>query len=305
MTSELPVIRIGTRASKLALAQAETVCGLLMARHPDQRFELAPMTTTGDRITDRTLADIGGKGLFAKELDEALLAGEIHLAVHSAKDLESFLRKEIIIIATLEREDNSDVFIGAAARRFSDLTHGATLGTASARRTAQALALRPDLRIVPLRGNVPTRIEKIRSGEAEGTFLALAGLRRLGLEAEATETLSRKDFLPAACQGVIAITCRAEDEAIQALLAPLNHAESFAAATAERALLATLDGSCRTPIAAWAREEDGAFRLSGALYAPDGSAHYTAERTGLAADAQAMGEDAGAELKTLGGHLLP
>ena len=304
MTSELPVIRIGTRASKLALAQAETVRDMLSARYPEQRFELTPMTTTGDRITDRTLAEIGGKGLFAKELDEALTEGHIHIAVHSAKDLESFLNKNIDIVSVLERENNSDVFIGASARRFGDLPRGALLGTSSARRAAQALYLRPDLRITPLRGNVPTRIEKIKRAETEGTFLALAGLKRLGLEAEATEILNKRDFLPAACQGIIAITCRTEDAAMQALLAPLNHAATFAAATAERALLATLDGSCRTPIAAWAREENGAFLLSGALYAPDGSAQYTVEHLGSATDAQAMGKDAGAELKTLGGHLL-
>lgn len=301
----LPLIRIGTRASKLALAQAEMVQHALSVCHPHTRFELAPMLTTGDRVTDRALAEIGGKGLFAKELDEALLRGNIHLCVHSAKDMESIIHSEIEFVAALPREDNRDVFISASGTAFHHLPQGAVLGTASVRRAAQALMQRPDLRICILRGNVPTRIEKIRRAEADGTFLALAGLKRLGLEAQATEILDRVHFLPAACQGIIGLTCRKDDEATRRLLTPLNHSETFAAATAERAVLAALDGSCRTPIAAWARVEEDRLKLSAALYALDGREHYSVERTGSITDADALGQSAGEELLSLGRHLLP
>lgn len=310
MTQEFPqVIRIGTRKSKLALAQAEMVRGLLAAHWPELaqegRLELAPMITTGDRITDRTLADIGGKGLFAKELDEALLSGEIHLAVHSSKDMESFLPNGLSLAATLEREDNSDAFLSASGRGFMALPAGAHIGTASVRRAAQLLTIRKDIQITPLRGNVPTRIEKLKAGEVDGTFLALAGLKRLGLAAEATEICDRELFLPAAGQGAIGIVCCTDDSNTQTLLAPLNHTETLDAVIAERAMLATLDGSCRTPIAAWARREGDMLHLTGALYALDGSESYRVERRGAAQDAAAMGKDAGAELRALGGHLLP
>lgn len=310
MTQEFPeVIRIGTRKSKLALAQAETVRAHLLACWPELaapgRLELAPMLTTGDRITDRPLSEIGGKGLFAKELDDALINNKIELAVHSTKDIESLLPNGISLISTLEREDNRDAFISASGTGFAGMPEGARIGTVSVRRAAQALIQRPDITIATLRGNVPTRLEKVAFGEVDGAFLALAGLKRLGLEAEVTEICARDTFLPAACQGIIGITCRTEDAAIRHLLAPLNHAETFTAALAERALLATLDGSCRTPIAAWARLENGVLRLSGGLYAPDGSEHFLTERSSAPVDAEAMGRDAGEELKARGGHLLP
>lgn len=310
MAQEFPhCIRIGTRKSKLALAQAETVRGRLAARWPELaaegRLELVPVMTTGDRITDRSLADIGGKGLFAKELDEALLSGDIHFAVHSVKDMESFISSEISLVSTLEREDNRDAFLSRSGMGFMALQAGSRVGTASVRRAAQLLAVRSDLHMVPLRGNVPTRIEKLKSGEVDGMFLALAGLRRLGLEAEATAICDRDLFLPAAGQGAIGIVCRSGDSAMHALLAPLNHAETYHAVTAERTMLAVLDGSCHTPIAAWARMEGDALRLSGAIYAADGSECRRAERRGSPQDATALGRDAGEELRAIGGHLLP
>ncbi len=299
-----PVIRIGTRQSKLALAQAHSVRKALLAQHPALECVLVPMTTTGDRITDRTLADIGGKGLFAKELDEALRRGDIDLAVHSAKDLESFLSSDISFISCTEREDNRDVFVAHDHCAFSELPYGARIGTSSVRRAAQALRKRPDLHVGLLRGNVPTRLEKIASGEADGTFLALAGLKRLEIPYASYDVLPHEQFLPAACQGIIGITCRTADVTTRTLLAPINHAPTYTAAQAERALLAALDGSCRTPIAAWARLEEGALRLSGALYAADGSETFTVERIGNAADAARLGQDAGEELKARGRHVL-
>ncbi len=308
MQQDMPdVIRIGTRKSKLALTQATMVRDLLIAQWPDlaARIELAPMLTTGDRITDRPLAEVGGKGLFAKELDEALLSGQIHLAVHSAKDMESFLPKELRIIAALEREDNADALVSSCGRGFLALPAGSVIGTASVRRAAQALVLRKDLTIEPLRGNVPTRIDKVGSGVVDATFLALAGLRRLQLEHVVTEHCDREHFLPAAGQGIISIVCREDTPAIHALLSPLNHLPSFHALMAERAVLAVLDGSCRTPIAAWARIETDTLHLQSAIYAPDGSEMYRAHRQTPLADASIAGRDAGEELRKCGGHLLP
>lgn len=307
MSIALPeVIRIGTRQSKLALAQTAQACAALRPHLPAGcHLETVPMLTTGDRITDRPLADIGGKGLFAKELDEALLLGQIDMAVHSMKDIESFINSNISISSVLIRENNCDAMTSFCHASFAQLPPGARLGTSSVRRAAQALAWRPDLTILPLRGNVPTRLRKLEEGEADAALLAVAGLKRLGLEDRITETLEREHFLPAACQGIIGITSRRDDAGMHALLAQINHAETFTASLAERALLATLDGSCRTPIAAWARMEGGQLRLTGALYAPDGSTHYRAERQGSPDEAPQLGTDAGEELKHRGAHLLP
>lgn len=308
MPQDLPeIIRIGTRKSKLALTQATMVHDLLVAQWPElaARIELAPMLTTGDRITDRPLAEVGGKGLFAKELDEALLSGHIHLAVHSAKDMESFLPKDLNIIATLEREDNTDAFVSTSGAGFMALPAGAVVGTASVRRAAQALVLRKDIAIHSLRGNVPTRIEKVTTGVVDATFLALAGLKRLGLAHVVTERCDREHFLPAAGQGIISIVCREDTPAIHALLSPLNHLPSFHALMAERAVLAVLDGSCRTPIAAWARMDGDALHLTSAVYAQDGAEMYLTERHAPLTDAANAGRDAGQELRRRGGHLLP
>ena len=282
MTSRARV-RIGTRGSPLALIQAEEVRRRLAAAWPDlaapDAIAIVPIKTSGDRIQDRTLADAGGKGLFTKEIEEALLAGTIDIAVHSMKDMPTWLPDGLTIDCLLPREDPRDALIGPA-RRIADLAPGAIVGTSSLRRQAQVLALRPDLRIVALRGNVETRLRKIAAGEADATLLALAGLRRLGMEHRASAVLPTQEMLPAVAQGAIGIECR----------------------KAERALLARLDGSCRTPIAALAVLEGAStMRLEALIATPDGKRVLRAQRTGAAADATSLGDDAGRELRRNGG----
>jgi hydroxymethylbilane synthase len=297
------LIRIGTRGSPLALAQAEEVRRRLAAAWPALAEALAvvPIKTTGDRIQDRTLAEAGGKGLFTKEIEEALLARTIDVAVHSMKDMPTWLPDGLAIACLLPREDPRDVLIAASAVRIADLPKGAVVGTASLRRQAQILALRPDLKVVPLRGNVETRLRKIAAGEAEATLLALAGLKRLGLESRARAVLGVDEMLPAVAQGAIGIECRRDDTRVLDALAPLNDARTATEVAAERALLARLDGSCRTPIAALARLDGDALRLDALIATPDGTRVLRAARAGAAADAARLGDDAGAELRRAGG----
>lgn len=288
-------LRIGTRKSPLALAQAEEIRTLLTREHPELTVELAPMTTTGDQITDRTLSDIGGKGLFTKEIEEALLENRIDIAVHSAKDMQTVLPQGLMLACVPKREDVRDVLIGAESLKA--LPEGATLGTASLRRGAQALLLRPDLKLVPLRGNVQTRLRKIEAGEANATLLALAGLKRLNMQPLPGVPIPIETMLPATAQAAIGIECRVDDAHVRALLAPLNHAESFIAVAAERAFLRKLDGSCRTPIAAYATVTNDMLHLRGALFSADGKQAWKVERSGPAHEAEALGEAAGAVLK--------
>jgi hydroxymethylbilane synthase len=308
-----PHLRIGTRGSPLALAQSEETRRRLAAADPSldpaRDIEIVVIRTTGDVILDRTLADVGGKGLFTKEIDEALLASEIDLAVHSAKDLPTLLPDGICLAAVLPREDVRDVLIATAARGLGDLALGAVVGSASLRRQAQLLARRPDLRVIPLRGNVHTRISKVERGEVAATLLALAGLRRLGLtQGTATingafHVLSVEEMLPAVGQGAIAVACRRNDEAMRARLMALNDEASAQAVAAERAMLTVLDGSCRTPIGGYAEVDVAAGRLSlrGLIARPDGSQVLTTSRSGLPADAERLGSDAGEELRQRGG----
>ncbi len=295
-------LRIGTRRSPLALAQSEIVRARLTALHPGIEIEIETIRTSGDRFIDRDLSEIGGKGLFTKEIEEALIAGRVDIAVHSMKDVPTWLPDGLGIFCLLEREDPRDVFISALASGLGGLDPGATVGTASLRRKAQILNLRPDLVVVPLRGNVHTRIEKIKRGEADATLLALAGLRRLGIAEGAGTVLETDEMLPAVGQGAIGIECRAEDARVRELITPLNHAPTLARVTAERAALAALDGSCRTPIAALA-EFDGAgsLALKVLIAKPDGSALFDTRRRGPAAEAEAMGKDAGRELRNTAG----
>ncbi len=274
-------LRIGTRKSPLALAQAKLFAALLPVES-----ELVPMTTSGDEAKDQSLIELGGKGLFTKELEEALLEVRIDIAVHSAKDMQTTLPKGLILACVPEREDPRDVLIGA-------LPQGAVLGTSSLRRAAQMLHSRPDLKVVPLRGNVQTRIQKIERGEAHATLLALAGLKRLGMDIGTPLPLD--EIVPAAGQGALGIECRENDAKTRTLLEPLNHAPTFAAVTAERALLHALDGSCRTPIAALG-EGGHELRLRAMLLAPDGSQCWRVDMQGTAADAEALGREAGARL---------
>ncbi len=297
MTGDRP-LRFGSRGSPLALVQAETAADRYAACHPGQpRPEIVSVRTTGDRIQDRPLAEVGGKGLFAKELEEALLAGTIDAAVHSLKDMETQLPAGLIIAACLPREDPRDVLICDAAASIEALPQGARIGTSSVRRAAQLLALRPDLAIVPLRGNVGTRLRKIADGEADATLLAAAGLARLGIEPPGATPIDTDILLPAAGQGTVAIECRADDAPVRAALARLNDRDAMTAAEAERAALAQLDGSCRTPIGALATIEAGMVDLRVLVAALDGSRIFRARRTGGADEAYALGADAGAALR--------
>lgn len=298
-------LKIGTRASPLALAQSRQIAQALAEAHgweppPGEDggpVELVRITTTGDRVRDRSLAAIGGKGLFTKEIEQALLDGAVDLAVHSLKDMPSELPPGLVIAAVIEREDPRDAFVGGAAPRLAELPKGAAVGTGSPRRRAQLLALRPDLHVTDLRGNVHTRLERVRSGALDGTLLALAGLRRLGLEGEATEIMPPENMLPAVGQGVICVETRADDGKTRALLELIHHAPTAVAVAAERAFLARLDGSCRTPIAGLAEARGGEVRLRGAVYAPDGRRVFTAARSGAAADAERLGREAADEIR--------
>jgi hydroxymethylbilane synthase len=298
-------LRIGTRGSPLALAQTETVRVRLAQVEPALNeealneagaVEIVVIRTTGDKVLDRPLADIGGKGLFSKEIDEAMLAGRIDLAVHSVKDLPTWLPDGIVLAAVLPREDPRDVLIAPVAH-LAELPAGAVVGTASLRRQAQVLACRPDLRVVALRGNVHTRLRKVTDGEVTATLLARAGLKRLGLDGTGV-VLSEDEMLPAVGQGAIGVTCRAGDERARALLARIDDAAAAVEIATERAMLAALDGSCRTPIGGLARAgAGGALRLRGLVAKPDGSVLLAGRREGAVGDAVAIGDDLGRDLR--------
>ncbi len=293
-----PPLRIGTRGSPLALAQTHIARAGLAKAHgvTEGHFAIEIIRTSGDAIQDRPLSEAGGKGLFTKELDAALIAGAIDLAVHSAKDLPTHLPSEIIIAGYLPREDARDAWCGRGGATLEALPAGAVVGTASLRRAAQVRRRRPDVTITLLRGNVETRLRKVERGEIDGALLALAGLRRLGLEAHATAILTLDEFLPAAGQGAIALACRAGDAGTRALLAPILDAATGVALAAERAFLSVLDGSCRTPIAAHARLEGGELVFHGEVLRADGGEVFTARRRGAAVDAALLGDGAGHEI---------
>jgi hydroxymethylbilane synthase len=297
------LLRIGTRGSPLALAQANEIRGRLAAVHAISvdRINVDVIRTTGDAIRDRPLAEAGGKGLFTKEIDEALLAGVIDLGVHSAKDLPTTLPPGLVIAAVPPREDARDVFISLKAKTLRDLPSGAIVGTASLRRQALVKGLRPDLMVVNLRGNVETRLRKVEQGAVDATVLALAGLRRLGLAEKATAVLSIDEFLPAVGQGCLAVVARADDMRVLARTAPLNDMTSAQVLAAERAFLAVLDGSCRTPIAGHAAITADRLHFQGLIAKPDGSRQLRVEREGPARDAVLLGTQAGRELKAQAG----
>lgn len=303
LTTTTSILRIGSRGSPLALAQAREVQGRLAAAGglDAERIEIKVIRTTGDRIQDRPLSEAGGKGLFTKEIEEALLSNAIDLAVHSTKDMTTVLPPGLVLTAFLPREDARDAFISRKAASLQQLPPGAVIGTASLRRQALVKRLRPDLAVVPLRGNVETRLRKIEAGEADATLLAAAGLKRLGLLAAATAILDLDDFLPAVGQGAIGIETRADDGATRALVAKIGDADTSTAVAAERAFLTVLDGSCRTPIAGHARVDRGVVRFRGMIVKPDGSVAFEALREGPAAQAAALGADAGRELKARAG----
>jgi hydroxymethylbilane synthase len=292
-------LKIGTRGSPLALAQTRQTRALLAAAHglAEEAIEIVVIKTTGDMIQDRALSESGGKGLFTKELDSAMLEGAIDIAVHSSKDLPTVLPDGIVAAGYLPREDVRDALICKSARSLRDLPKGAKLGTASLRRGAQARRLRPDLEVSLLRGNVETRLRRIEEGAFDATLLALAGLKRLGLAHCAAAVLETDDFLPAVGQGAVGITARPDDAKTLSMLAPILCADTGHALAAERAFLKVLDGSCRTPIAGHAVVRDGRLRFHGQVLRPDGSEAREIVDEGAVADAAALGARAGEALR--------
>jgi hydroxymethylbilane synthase len=301
-----PVMKIGTRGSPLALIQAAQARDAIARTHglEPQAIAIVAITTTGDRERNRSLAEIGGKGLFTKEIEEALLAGAIDVAVHSMKDMPARLPDGLVMAAMLAREDPRDAFLSPVAPTLQALPRGARLGSSSVRRVAQALHLRPDLEIVPFRGNVETRLRKLGEGVAAATFLAQAGLNRLGLGHEATAIMSVEEMLPALAQGAVGLETRAGDDVIRDLVAAVNNQATAVTVAAERGFLAALDGSCRTPIAGLAVIEGERVRFRGAALTPDGRQVFEAVREGPLGEAAALGADAGREVHRLGGALI-
>ena len=292
------LLKIGTRGSPLALAQAYEARRLLAAANgcDESRFEIVVIRTTGDMIQDRPLSEAGGKGLFTKEIDAALLSGAIDAAVHSSKDLPTAMPEGVVIAGYLQREDVRDALVSVRADSIAALPPGATLGTASLRRQAQVRRLRPDIQAVLLRGNVETRLRKAEAGEVAATVLAYAGLKRLGLAHRATAVLDIDAFLPAVGQGAIALTARAGDAATDLALGRIVDADTGHALAAERAFLAILDGSCRTPIAGHARVASGLIRFRGMVLRADGSQIFEVEMSGEAGDSERLGAEAGRDL---------
>lgn len=298
MQSPKPFARIGTRGSPLALAQARLVRQRLTQAHglAESDIEIEVFSTGGDRsqAENTTLSDIGGKGVFTKEIDEALLAGRIDIGVHSSKDVATGLPQDMVLAAFLEREDVRDAFISVSVKDIDSLPEGARFGTSSIRRAAQALRLRPDLRIVPFRGNVHTRLQKLLDGVADATLLALAGLKRLDEAHRATAILDPDQFMPAPAQGAIGIAIRAGDDRLAEIVAPLDHAPTNQAIAAERAMLAVLDGSCRTPVGALTHWDGEMLVLKGEILSLDGQTSFRAEVRGT--DPQALGDKVGRDL---------
>jgi len=304
---QTPRLKIGSRGSRLALAQAEETRLRLCAAHgfDPAEIEIIAITTTGDRVRDRPLSEIGGKGLFTKEIEEALLSGAIDLAVHSMKDMPAQLPEALVIAALLPREDARDALISPHCTSIRELPGACVVGSASVRRQAQLKRIRPDISVVNLRGNVETRLAKLDQGDVAATFLACAGLNRLGLSHRITAPVPEEDMLPAVAQGAIGIEIRTHDDFARELLAAINDLPTETAVACERAFLASLDGSCRTPIAGHAVIRENRLEFRGEALTLDGKMTFTASRTGALKDAARLGRDAGEEVKAKGGdHLL-
>jgi len=291
-------LRIGTRGSPLALAQAHETRDRLMAAFdlPEEAFAICVIKTTGDRVLDRPLKEIGGKGLFTREIEEEMAAGGIDIAVHSMKDMPTVQPEGLVLDCYLPREDVRDALVSTAGLALGDLPQGAVVGTSSLRRRAQLLARRPDLGIVEFRGNLQTRMRKLEDGVAEATFLAMAGLRRLGMDDVPRTPLEPGEMLPAVAQGAIGIERRADDMAAAALLEAIHDGPTGIRLAAERAFLAALDGSCETPIAGLAELDGQTVRLSGEILRPDGTEVHTESVDGPASDAAALGDALGRTL---------
>ncbi|OCP11061.1 MULTISPECIES: hydroxymethylbilane synthase [unclassified Ensifer] len=295
--------RIGTRGSPLALAQAHETRDRLAAVHglPPEMFEVVILSTKGDRITDRSLAEIGGKGLFTEEIEQQLLSAELDFAVHSSKDMPTKLPDGLCLSAFLPREDVRDAFIGRTAPKLMELPEGATVGSSSLRRQALIRRLRPDINVITYRGQVETRLRKLAEGQVDATLLAYAGLKRLGMAHVPTELLDPEDFPPAPAQGAICIESRAGDRRINDLLAAIDDPRTHEAVACERGFLATLDGSCRTPIAGLATSDGTHLRFSGMILTPDGRTHHRVAIEGKSTDAEALGRKAGEEIRAMAG----
>ena len=295
--------RIGTRGSTLALAQAHETRDRLMAAHglPSEMFEVVVLSTAGDRITDRALSEIGGKGLFTQEIEDQLASGDLDFAVHSSKDMPTKLPDGLFLSAYLPREDVRDAFIGRTAGKLMDLPHGATVGSSSLRRQALIRRLRPDINVITYRGLVETRLRKLAEGQVDATLLAFAGLKRLGKQDVPTELLDEAEFPPAPAQGAICIESRIGDTRVNNLLEAINDLRTHEAVTCERAFLSTLDGSCRTPIAGHAVSDGETLRFFGMILTPDGSRFHRISAEGKASDAAETGEKAGTDIRVVAG----
>ena len=291
-------LKIGTRGSPLALWQAHEVRRCLMEAFalPEAAFEIVVIKVTGDQILDKPLKEIGGKGLFTREIEEALIDGGIDIAVHSMKDMPTLQPEGLILDCYLPREDVRDGFVSPGVASLADLPQGAVVGSSSLRRRAQLALRRPDLKLVEFRGNVQTRMRKLEDGVAVATFLAMAGLNRLGMAHVARSAIAPEEMLPAVAQGAIGIERRLADSRVEWLLSAIHHRETGIRLAAERGMLARLDGSCETPIAGLAVLEGDALWLRGEILRPDGSESITAERRGVASDAASLGRDLADEL---------
>ncbi len=300
------VIRLGTRGSALALLQANEVKSLLLPTVESllrAEIEIVPITTSGDwrpEHQERRFVEMGGnKGMFTKEVEDALLSNYIDFAVHSMKDVASIMPDGLTIAAMLPRVDPRDAFISSMARTLDDLPQGASVGTASLRRQAQILARRPDLRVTALRGNVDTRLKKLQEGFADATLLAVAGLHRLGLDEKITSIMDTNIMLPASGQGALGVQCRADDKELRAVIASINHSPTMACVDAERAVVAVIDGTCHTPAGAYAQiGSDGHLHIDAMVARPDGSEIIRLQSSGALTDAQNMGKTLGQEMKS-------
>ncbi len=307
--SNIRSINIGTRESKLALAQANQIKNLILDTAPEYKensnlISIITFKTTGDKILDKNLSDIGGKGLFTKEIEEALIEREIDLAVHSMKDMPALSPQGLDIFAITKREDPRDAFISKKYKSISDLPIGAIVGTSSSRRKALLLKLRPDLTIVNFRGNVTTRLEKIDQGQVDATILAIAGLKRINKEEYINSAISIDEILPAVAQGAIGVQARDNDEFIINLVKKINDEISDICVKAERAFLKIMDGSCKTPMAAYCQNQNGKLHLKALICSSDGKEIYETYKTGSLDEAEKIGIEAGFEIKKNAKNIL-
>lgn len=309
MNVSIKKISIGTRGSRLAVAQAQEIKNLIIQKHPQYKsfpdlISIIPIKTTGDKVSDRSLVDIGGKGLFIKEIEEELISKQVDIAVHSMKDMPGFFSEELDIFAVPVRNDARDAFISKKYSSIKDLPLNAVVGTSSPRRASLILNQRPDLKIVNFRGNVDTRLGKINADEVDGTILAVAGLARINMKDQITSIIETSEMLPAIGQGALALQARKDDESIINILRSLNHSPSETCVSAERAFLKTINGSCSTPLAAYAQIKNDQIHLECLLASLDGQEIFKTSRVGNLNDAIKMGNDAGEEIKSKGKHIL-